>query len=57
MPAMNSAQVAKAALAAMNKRKSLVIPGSANQLAVLLSRITPKGLLLFVLKRIMRPGS
>lgn len=56
LPMMNSTQVARISLNAMNKRKSVIVPGTFNWLMILSSRFTPKGILLFVLKRLMKPN-
>jgi len=57
LPAMNSAQVARASLAAMHKRKVMVVPGTMNLITSWLPRFTPRVVLMFALKRIMKPGS
>lgn len=55
MPMMNSTQVARASLNAMNKRKTLVVPGHINWLISVAPRIIPRRIMLFVLKHLMSP--
>ncbi|RLU00225.1 SDR family NAD(P)-dependent oxidoreductase [Ketobacter sp.] len=55
MPMMSSGQVARASLAAMNKRKTLVVPGTINWLISVAPRVVPIRVMLFVLKHLMRP--
>lgn len=55
LPTMNSAQVARISVSAMQKRKVLVVPGSLNKLMTLSPRITPRAILLFILKTLMKP--
>lgn len=54
-PMMTSAQVARISVAAMQKRKAIVVPGTLNKLMTLAPRITPRGLLLFVVKTLLKP--
>ncbi len=54
MPMMNSAQVARSSLNAMNKRKTLVVPGTINWLISVAPRVLPRSILLFVLKQVMK---
>jgi short-subunit dehydrogenase len=55
MPMMTSTQVAKISLAAMHKRKVVVVPGLINKLMTLTPRVTPRPILMFVLKLLMKP--
>ncbi|MBA54186.1 MAG: short-chain dehydrogenase [Pseudomonadales bacterium] len=55
MPMMNATQVARASLSAMNKRKILVVPGTFNWLISVAPRVTPRKIMLFILKILMRP--
>lgn len=55
LPMMNSAQVARISVNAMQKRKVVVVPGTLNKLMTLSPRITPRGLLMFILKILMKP--
>lgn len=55
VPMMSSAQVARASINAMNKRKGVYIPGTFNRLSVLLGHFTPNWFLLRILKLIMKP--
>ena len=55
LPMMNSTQVARISLGAMNKRKMVIVPGTFNWLMTQSSRITPRAILLFILKRLMKP--
>ena len=53
---MGSAQVAKLAVKAMHKRKSVEVPGLLNKLAVLAPRLLPRWLIILVTKQILKPN-
>ena len=55
MPVMGSAQVARASIHAMHKRKGVVVHGLLNRLYELLARALPRNIMLFVMKTILRP--
>lgn len=55
MPVMGSAQVARASIAAMHKRKGVVVHGWLSLFYSLLPRVLPRNWLLWVMKQIMKP--
>ncbi|MAR89982.1 MAG: SDR family oxidoreductase [Pseudomonadota bacterium] len=57
LPMQSAAQVAGHAVSAMDKRRTVAVPGLFNQLLMLLARLTPRPLLLWCLKQLLRPRS
>lgn len=55
MPVTGSAQVARASIAAMHKRKGVVVHGWLNRVYSLLPRVLPRSWLLWVMKVILKP--
>lgn len=55
VPVTGSAQVARASIRAMHKRKGVVVQGALSQSYVLLARLLPRGFLLRLMKIILRP--
>lgn len=55
MPVLGAAQVARAAVAAMHRRKGVVVHGHLNYIFSVLARILPRALVLQVMKLILKP--
>jgi short-subunit dehydrogenase len=55
MPVLGSAQVARASIQAMHRRKGVVVHGLLNRLYALLSRLLPRWFMLRVMKIILKP--